>query len=251
MKKLLITIGILASQLLGHSQQFVNGRFTVEPEYVSWIGDSSEFYTSYNPELYNFWFPDNQWWGNVKYSTIGSNGIENNDTTYFPIITVNSNFWYDVISLKLDSPLEIGKRYKIKFDQKLNIDVPLTFETSYTSGQFGNEIYTFQPQGEYLYQWRPNEFEFIAQDSSNFINVYINLSLGVEYDYVQLGLDNFVLDEIIDINTHLEDNKVNPTLKYDVYTFDGKLISRQIIINELPSGAYILVSGNKVFKLIK
>lgn len=249
MKKIIITLGLLITQLSSQSQQFINGNFTQQNDMTNIM--SVESYSGFSQESFNQWFPDNQWWGNVKYSNIGLN----TDSTLYPVITVtgmgSTNYFYDVLSLELDSPLIIGQKYKIKFKEKFNTDVPITFESTYESGQYGNEIHTFQPQGNYLYEWRPLEFEFIAEDNAEYINVYINNLLGVEYYYPLLALDEFVLEIVEDISTNIKDQKINPLIKYDVYTIDGRLIYNQIYISELVSGMYILVSNNQTFKLIK
>ena len=250
MKKIIVTIGLLMTQLFSHGQQFMNGNFNiidnVQPDVPL------ESYTGYDPNLFNQWFPNCPWWGNLKNIKIGLNA----DSTYYPVISVtgmgNTNYYYDVLSLKLDSPLIIGQKYRIKFKEKYNVDVPITFESTYESGQYGNEIHTFQPQGNYLYEWRPLEFEFIAQDSAEYINVFVDLELGVEYNLVSLALDEFQLELINDeVTTDVYNHEINNLIKYDAYSLDGKLLFAKVYISELPSGVYILMSEKGVCKIIK
>jgi hypothetical protein len=245
MKKIIIALGILVSQLSAQSQQFVNGNFTP----VDFLIPSSDtnYWAGYGPEMYELWMNENKWWGNVKIVNFGWSS----DLTIYPVISVSENIWYDVLSLDLDSSLTIGQKYKISFKEKLNLDVPLTFETTYTSGEYGQEIHTFYPNGQYLSSWKENSFEFIAQDSAKYINVYINFSLGLEYSYSQRAIDNFVIEKIIEPNVNIQENTINYNLKYTAYSIEGKLLHNSILISELDPGFYILENNNQTFKLIK
>ena len=85
MKKIIVTIGLLITQLSSQSQQFINGNFTQQNDMTNIM--SVESYSGFSQESFNQWFPDNQWWGNVKYSNIGLN----TDSTLYPVITVTGD----------------------------------------------------------------------------------------------------------------------------------------------------------------
>jgi hypothetical protein len=247
MKKIIITLGLLISQLNSQSQQFLNGNFNLI-DYQLYCSQEN-YETGYGLNWYDPTFPENPWWGNVKYVNIGCGG----DSTIYPLIGYSeSGIFYDVLSLELTQPLTIGEKYKITFDEKANLDIPLTFETTNEPGEYGQEIYTFFSTSLYLDDWRENSFEFIAQDSSQFINVYINLNFGIDYYYTQRALDNFNIESVIEEPVlSIQENTLNTQLQFNVFSIDGKKLFTNASINDLHSGIYILENNNQFFKIIK
>jgi hypothetical protein len=100
-------------------------------------------------------------------------------------------------------------------------------------------------------EWRTREFEFIAQDSAQFINVYIQQGPDLEYIDASIALNNFHLEQVNDLFLSTAENKPTPSKKYDVYALDGRKLFSQVFIFEIPSGVYILRAENEVLKLVK
>jgi hypothetical protein len=235
------------------SQEFMNGTFAYPG-----IWNAFEYFegcSGYGQETYNFWFPQNKWWGSVKFVSLGLNY----DMTIYPCISVsgemNQIYWYDVLSMELTSPLTVGQKYKLVFDEKFNIDVPLTFESTYASQTYGNFIYTVPPHNAFLTEWRTRDFEFIATDSASFINVYIQQGPQLEYINASIGLNNFHLEQVnedIVLSIDSSDpNQYSPSLQYDAYGLDGRLIYTQTTASDLPPGCYLLRRQGKVFRIVK
>ncbi len=238
------------------SQEFINGTF-------AYPGLSNAFTyfegcSGYGQETYNIYFPQNKWWGNVKYVSLGLNY----DMTVYPCISVSGEFnqviWYDVLSMELTSPLVIGQKYKLEFDEKFNVDVPLTFESTYASETYGNFIYTVPAHNAYMTEWRTRDFEFIATDSASFINVYIQQGSELEYINATIALNNFHLEQVnedvvlaAESSDWNEMNRYSPTLRYDAYGVDGRLMYPQTLAADLPAGCYLLRGQDKVFRIVK
>ena len=232
-----------------NAQQFENGTFAYPGIYGLFEG--FEGASGFGQDSYNYLFPQNSWWGSVKFVNLGLNY----DLTAYPCISVsgemNQILWYDIMSMQLTSPLIVGQHYRLTFDEKFNIDVPLTFEATYQSQTYGNLIHTVPAHNAFIMEWRTREFEFIAQDSAQFINVYIQQGPDLEYIDASIALNNFHLEQVNDLVLSTAENKPTPSKKYDVYALDGRKLFSQVFIFEIPSGVYILRAENEVLKLVK
>lgn len=235
-----------------NAQEFINGTFAYPG--LSNAFSYFEGSTGYGQDTYNIWFPQNKWWGSVKYVSLGLNY----NMTIYPCISVsgemNQIYWYDILSMGLTQPLEVGQKYRLVFDEKFNIDVPLTFETTYASETYGTPIYTVPAHGAYLMEWRSREFEFIAQDSASFINVYIQQGPELEYINATIALDNFHLeavndDVVTDISETIQ--LFSPSTRYDIFGLDGRKLYEQTLVSELPSGCYLIKKQGGFTKIMK
>lgn len=244
MKKLLITIGILANQLLGYPQQFINGDLNtisqdlIQEEYLNMVTDG-----------WNSTFVGASWYGTAKIAYY-SNEYFNNNTAASISFSYENVCWYSNLSMKLDEPLIPGVTYKLIYEEKFDLDTPMKIELSHFQNTPGVEIGQTSDPNVFLQDWRENQIEFTATEAFQYFNFILDYEAASFYNGSRC-LDKFHLEIVNNPFNGVEEQIINPILKYDVYTFDGKLISRQMNIAELSSGSYILVSGNNIYKLIK
>lgn len=242
MKKLLITIGILANQLFGYSQQFINGDLnTISQDLIP------EIYLAVTNDQFNNVFDGASWYGTAKLATLLH---ENSNTAAGVGFSYEAICWYSNLSVKLDEPLIPGVTYKLIYEEKFDLDTPMKIELSYFQNTPGVEIDQTSDPNVFLQDWRENQIEFTATEAFQYFNFILDYESS-SFSNSGRYLDKFHLEIVNNPFNGVEEQTINPISKYDVYTFDGKLISRQTNIAELPSGSYILVSGNNVYKLIK
>jgi hypothetical protein len=244
MKKIIVTIGLLITQLSSQSQQFINGDLN-----PTWSLGYPDEYTWISNEWYNIAFEGASWWGPAKLATYIE---EPNDNVAIMIHYFNEiEFcWIANFSMELDQPLTPGVKYRLSYKEKHDLDTPMIIEGSHFKNTPGVEIGQTLTPDAFLEDWRDNSIEFTAIDTFRYFNFILDYEQSSYYNSGR-ALDDFNLEIVEEPTLTVQENTIDYNLKYNVYSIDGKLLYNNVFISELVPGFYILENNNQTFKLIK
>jgi hypothetical protein len=243
MKKIIITLGLLISQLNSQSQQFINGELNpVGTDY------QIEGYFNMSSQWFNTVFEGASWWGNAKLATFINE--PNNFAIGINFFNEGNFYQYANFSMELDQPLIPGVKYRLSYEEKDDLDTPMIIEGSYFKNTPGIEIGQTSTPNTNLNEWKGKSIEFTAADTFRFFNFILDYEASA-FPNSGRALDKFNLEIIEDTSTDILKHPINILEKYTVYSIEGKLLYNNILINELEPGFYILENNNQTFKLIK
>lgn len=243
MKKIIIALGILISQLDVQSQQFINGDLNpVGTDYQQ--GE----YFNISSQWFNTVFQGASWWGSAKLAPM----IDEGDNFAIGINFFNEgNFcWIANFSMELDQPLIPGVKYRLNYEEKDDLDTPMIIEGSYFKNTPGVEIGQISTPNTILNEWKSNSIEFTAADTFRFFNFILDFEASA-FPNSARALDKFNLEIVEETSTDIPKHSIDVLKRYTAYSIEGKLLHNNILISELDPGFYILKNNNQTFKLIK
>jgi hypothetical protein len=163
MKKIIITLGLLISQLNSQSQQFINGELNpVGTDY------QIEGYFNMSSQWFNTVFEGASWWGNAKLATFINE--PNNFAIGINFFNEGNFYQYANFSMELDQPLIPGVKYRLSYEEKDDLDTPMIIEGSYFKNTPGIEIGQTSTPNTNLNEWKGKSIEFTAADTFRFFN---------------------------------------------------------------------------------
>jgi hypothetical protein len=243
MKKIIITIGLLITQLSSQSQQFINGDLNpINTDY------QIEGTINISSQWFNTVFEGASWWGTAKLAPLLNE--PNNFAVGINFFNEGNFCWIANLSMELDEPLISGVKYRLSFEEKLDLDTPMIIEGSYFKNTPGVEIGQTSTPNTFLDEWKSNSIEFTAADTFRFFNFILDFEASA-FPNTGHTLDKFTLEVVENASTNIQTNTIDILKKYTVYSIDGKLLNNNVLISELDPGFYILENNNQTFKLIK
>ena len=240
MKNLVLITGLINIHLLSLGQQFVNGELNTFGIYMSASNEVSF-------DGWNDVFDGASWYGTGKSACLEN--LMGNTSANIRFYNEFQFCWNSNLSVKLNQPLEAGVTYRLRYSEKYDLDTPMKIELSHFQNTPGIEIGQMRVSNIFLWDWRENNIEFTPTEDFQYFNFILDHESSAYPNSIRC-LDNFILEIINDPHTTDIDPHVKPYIKYDVFGLDGKLLFAKVYISNLPSGVYILKSGNEVLLIL-